>query len=55
MVVWWAKNKVRKMYGIAGYYSFNEEIIRENFEKMVNIIEYRGPDSRGTFLRIGWH
>ena len=41
------------MCGIAGYYGFNGQIIRENFEKMVDIVEYRGPDSRGTFFKDG--
>lgn len=37
------------MCGIAGYISRDREIDRTTFEKMVDIIEHRGPDSRGTY------
>lgn len=41
------------MCGIAGYYNFNKEINKEQFEKMVDIIEHRGPDDRGTYYQGG--
>ena len=37
------------MCGIAGCYHVDKEVDREKFEEMVDIIEYRGPDDRGTF------
>lgn len=37
------------MCGIAGCICENGKINRNNFEKMVDIIEHRGPDDRGTF------
>nr|MCR5233636.1 asparagine synthase (glutamine-hydrolyzing) [Lachnospiraceae bacterium] len=37
------------MCGIAGCYHTDKEVNRELFEKMVDMIEYRGPDDRGTF------
>lgn len=41
------------MCGIAGYYSFNGCVNKERFEKMVDIIEHRGPDDRGTYYKEG--
>lgn len=41
------------MCGIAGYYNFKGDVDRERFENMVDIIEHRGPDDRGTFFRSG--
>lgn len=37
------------MCGIAGCYHTDKEVNRELFEEMVDMIEYRGPDDRGTF------
>ena len=36
------------MCGIAGIISKNP-INRDKFEKMVDLVSYRGPDDRGTF------
>ena len=41
------------MCGIAGYYNVNKKINQEKFEKMVDIIEHRGPDDRGTYYWNG--
>ena len=41
------------MCGIAGYYNFKGETDRERFENMVDIIEHRGPDDRGTYFQGG--
>lgn len=41
------------MCGIAGYYNFNNQIDKDRFEEMVDIIEHRGPDDRGTYYRGG--
>ena len=41
------------MCGIAGYCSFKEDVNRERFEKMVDIIEHRGPNDRGTYYHDG--
>ena len=41
------------MCGIAGYCNLKKEVDRECFEKMVDIISYRGPDDRGTFYEKG--
>lgn len=41
------------MCGIAGYYNVNKKINQEKFEKMVDIIEHRGPDDRGTYYWDG--
>ena len=37
------------MCGIAGCYMVNSKVDRDVFEKMVDIISYRGPDDRDTF------
>ncbi|MCR5419591.1 MAG: asparagine synthase (glutamine-hydrolyzing) [Lachnospiraceae bacterium] len=37
------------MCGIAGCVDHKGEVSREKFEQMVDIIDYRGPDDRGTF------
>ena len=37
------------MCGIAGYYSSRLPIDKDKFDKMVDIVSYRGPDDRGTF------
>lgn len=37
------------MCGIAGCYHINGNIDHDLFEKMVDMISYRGPDDRGTF------
>lgn len=41
------------MCGIAGYYNFNKEINKMRFENMVDIIEHRGPNDRGTYYQDG--
>ena len=43
------------MCGIAGYYNFKGDanLDKDRFEKMVDIIEHRGPDDRGTFYQDG--
>ena len=41
------------MCGIAGYCSFKGDVNRERFEKMVDIIEHRGPNDRGTYYHDG--
>lgn len=41
------------MCGIAGYFNSSKEIDKEKFEKMVDIIEHRGPDDRGTYYQDG--
>lgn len=38
------------MCGIAGYYSFNKPIDKDLFDKMIDIVSYRGPDDRGVFF-----
>ena len=40
------------MCGIAGMFVPDREIDRDRFEKMVDLIAYRGPDDRGTFYSI---
>ena len=37
------------MCGIAGCYMVNSKVDHDVFEKMVDIISYRGPDDRDTF------
>lgn len=41
------------MCGIAGYINFDKKINKERFDKMVDIIEHRGPDDRGTYYHEG--
>lgn len=41
------------MCGIAGWYSKEYSIDKNKFDKMVDIIDYRGPDDRGTFYEGG--
>ena len=41
------------MCGIAGYINFDKIINKERFDKMVDIIEHRGPDDRGTYYHEG--
>ena len=37
------------MCGIACCFKRHGTILKEDFEEMVDIIEHRGPDDRGTF------
>lgn len=39
------------MCGIAGCFSKNKKIDRERFERMVNIVSYRGPDDCGIYYK----
>ena len=41
------------MCGIAGCFSFEGNVDKKQFEKMVDIIEHRGPDDRGTYYEGG--
>ena len=41
------------MCGICGVYDYDNAIDHELFERMVDVVAYRGPDDRGTFYGEG--
>jgi asparagine synthase (glutamine-hydrolysing) len=42
--------RLEPMCGIAGKISFRENVDRDLIDRMCDVIEHRGPDSRGVFL-----
>lgn len=43
------ENNGKNMCGIAGCIAKNNKICADDFERMTDVIDYRGPDDRGTY------